>query len=426
LASTAPKTMAPGRGPMPLDEETVRRIATRLEEGEAGVAARLRALEVYREQPLPRRSLHLWRYTDPAALMPDGLGPLPAEAGGAPGPVPGRPAAAVLLRPGEHPGIEGTLPAGVTVEPLDGGDPRLGRAVPEVRGPFEAMNRAAFDAGVLVRVAPGTAVEGPVWIRAASGGGAFLPRILVDVGEGATVTVVEEHVGGAGGFRIAVTEILAGPGARVEHVPIQRLDDGARGHLTVRTVADAGASVATSFVSLGGTLVKMDLGARLAGEGASSELLGFLLGGDGQRFDHHTVHRHEAPRGRSDIGFRTVLTGRSRSAYTGLIRIEQEARGVEAYQENRNLLLSKEARADTIPELEILNEDVQCTHGATVSPVDPDQAFYLESRGLDPVEAERLIVGGFLEPTLARVPGGVRELLEPVIAARLEALGAGR
>ena len=410
------------------DAGTIRRIAGRLGEGGRAIEARLAALEVYRAMPMLDRARHLWRYTRPEAVLPGSLedaAPLAAVDAVA---IPGEPPVTVTLLPGRPPQIRVTAAGeavGITAGPLAADAPGLGSAVPARHGLLEALNMAAFDAGVLVRVPERTVLDGPVWIRLASGPGTFVPRILVEVGEGAVVTVVEEHAGGGDGHRVAVTEILAAPGSRVEHVPIQRLDLTGRGHWTVRAVAGPGASVTTAFVSLGGRVVKADLGTRLEGEGASSEILGFLLAGGEQRLDHHTVHRHEAPRTRSNIDFRTVLTDSARSAYTGLIRIEVPARGTEAYQENRNLLLSEKARADTIPELEILNEDVQCTHGATVSPVDPDQEFYLESRGLDPATAERLIVRGFLEPTLGHVPAGVRTLVEPVIAGRLERLGGG-
>jgi Fe-S cluster assembly protein SufD len=128
---------------------------------------------------------------------------------------------------------------------------------------------------------------------------------------------------------------------------------------------------------------------------------------------------HLARDTRSDLGFKVAMTGASRSAYTGLIRIAREATGCEAYQENRNLLLSPGARADSIPELEILNEDVRCSHGATMSRIDDEQLFYLQARGLARRQAVRLIVFGFLGKTLARLPQATRERIEAFIAARL-------
>jgi Fe-S cluster assembly protein SufD len=169
----------------------------------------------------------------------------------------------------------------------------------------------------------------------------------------------------------------------------------------------------------------VDVGAILTGQGARSELNGLVIGDGRQHFDHHTVHDHRARHTWSNIDFKTALFKKSRSAYTGLIRIDEQSAGSEAYQENRNLLLSRKARADTIPELEILTDDVQCTHGATVAPVDDEQIFYLSSRGVPSSDAVRLIVEGFLKSTLESIPALLREITEPMISARFEEIYGG-
>jgi len=172
----------------------------------------------------------------------------------------------------------------------------------------------------------------------------------------------------------------------------------------------------------------------LQGEGARSRMVGVALGGNDQRFDHHTRHRHLAGRTWSDIDFKSVGSDRSRGSYTGLIRIEENARVSEAYQVNRNLLLSEKSHADAIPELEILNEEVSCSHGAlneevscshgaTVAPVDQDQLFYLQSRGMSPDDAIRLVVRGFLEKTLQSIPESLRPEVEKLVESRLAGLG---
>jgi Fe-S cluster assembly protein SufD len=143
------------------------------------------------------------------------------------------------------------------------------------------------------------------------------------------------------------------------------------------------------------------------------------MGGDQQHFDHHTEHSHEAVKTFSNLDFKVALTHAARSAYTGMIRIAPHAAGSQAYQENRNLLLSHDARAESIPELEILTDDVRCSHGATVAPIDPEQLFYLNSRGLPNLQATRVIVYGFLDQTLARLPQTTRERIEAFVAARL-------
>ena len=202
---------------------------------------------------------------------------------------------------------------------------------------------------------------------------------------------------------------------------VQRWEAGVVGHLTAYAQLAASSRFTLATAAFGGTLAKTDVGATLAGEGAISEIYGVAMGGEAQQFDQHTEHRHEASRTHSDLHTRVVLTDAARCAYTGLIRIASQAAGCEAYQENRNLLLSDDARAESIPELEISNPDVRCTHGATVAPVDAEQLFYLGSRGLPRSQAQRLIVYGFLDQTLARLPHATRERLEAMVAARLHA-----
>ena len=156
------------------------------------------------------------------------------------------------------------------------------------------------------------------------------------------------------------------------------------------------------------------------GPGAESNIYGLLFGTGRQHFDNHTLHRHTSGQTRSNIDFKVVLRDRALSAYTGLIRIENRAKGCEAYQENRNLLLNQGARAETIPELEILNEDVTCTHGATIGPIDPDMVFYLKSRGLTKPEAVQMIVSGFVSNTLKMVPEDLRHRITNFVEQRLD------
>jgi len=156
-------------------------------------------------------------------------------------------------------------------------------------------------------------------------------------------------------------------------------------------------------VALGGLYNKADVRTELRGANAYSEMIGVLFGDANQHFDNHTEHVHVHGHTYSDLDFKIVLEDRARSAYTGLIRIELDAADSEAYQENRNLLLDKECRAESIPELEILNENVRCTHGATVGPIDEEQVFYLMTRGMRRREAERAIVEGFFAPVLDRI-----------------------
>jgi len=173
-------------------------------------------------------------------------------------------------------------------------------------------------------------------------------------------------------------------------------------------------------LAFGGALSKQNFGVTLNGPGANSKIYGLLFGSKKQHFDNHTLHHHAASQTSSDIDFKVVLRDKALSAYTGLIRIEHDAANCEAYQENRNLLLTEGARAETIPELEILNEDVMCSHGATVGPIDPEMVFYLTSRGVPEQEAINAIVTGFVSSTLKMVPADIRGGIRSVVTNRLE------
>ncbi len=379
--------------------------------GPASLGERRRAaLDAYLSAPLPARAAHLWRYTDPARLLPGDLRPFtPARA------------------PAER-AKEGLRFADLATA-LEGKPVReaFGALSNERTGKFEALNLALFSGGTLIEVAPGAR---PPTVQALHGrgsngdqdaGSVACPRLLVLVGEGAEASIVEEFGGNGWGPGLvhAVTEIHLAPGARLVHTVVNTFGDRVRAHLVQRARLGAGASLTSISVGLGGEVVKVDASAVLAGEHARSEVLGLSFGTGRKHLDSHFFQDHAAPRTHSDLLVKAALSGRARASYTGQLRIAVDAPGSEAHQENRNLLLSEQSRADSIPELEILTHEVQCSHAAATGPVDPNQVFYLRSRGFTRAEAERSIVLGFLEPVLARVPGA--ELGE-----RLRALAAGR
>jgi Fe-S cluster assembly protein SufD len=374
---------------------------------------------------LPDRSRHLWRYTGPRRF-------LPATDPTAGGPVEVGPAwriddtltAAALIGGGALRVVElddAARDAGLEVANLHLSAPQelLGSLVPATRSFVEAINAAAWRGGVLVRVPPGLALEQPIRLRILAGG-LSVPRVLVVVGAGSSCEIVEGHMGGGeGDLTLGVSEVFVEEGASLRYSIVQRWQPGSSGHLTARARLAAGSHLQLSLASFGGSAFKADVGAILAGEGAQSEMYGVAMGGDLQHFDHHTEHIHTSGHTRSNLDFKVALTGAARSAYTGLIRIEPEAGDSEAYQENRNLLLSPDARAESIPELEILTDDVKCSHGATVAPLDPEQLFYLASRGLPRSQAMRVIVYGFFDQTLGRLPQSTRERIEAMVASRL-------
>jgi len=372
---------------------------------------------------LPSRVEHLWRFTNPENLLPETLSPV---AGAVPDSATAGNAATVVLSPGSAPVIEVAAEAsaaGLTVASLaagpDGAE-RLGEAAGDDAF-FTALNDAAWNTGLLIRAPRNASFDGPVHVVVHASGAVAAPRLLLIAEEGAEVVLVEEHVGGDADTRVVgVTEVLAGDNASVRHVVVQTWDDGVHGHLGVHARTGRDADIKTAFCSLGARRAKLELVTTLAGPGARSEMTGVNLAADRQHLDLHTRHVHEAGLTTSDIDFKSVAAGRARNSYTGLIRIETDAKEVEAFQENRNLLLSGESRADTIPELEILNQDVSCSHGATVSPIDEVPLFYLESRGIPRSKARRLVVRGFLEKTLVRLPDALRARVEETVDRRLD------
>jgi Fe-S cluster assembly protein SufD len=239
---------------------------------------------------------------------------------------------------------------------------------------------------------------------------AIFPMTLITVGAGSSVTLIDEYVSVAASpsdephLVNGRIELVLEPDASVHYVRLQRWDAQAREFLLQRATLGRGATLTTANITLGAALSKAHLVTRLAGEHASTRLYGFVFGHRAQHVDQHTLQDHQAPRTSSDLHFRAALQDRSRMVYTGLIRIARTAKQTNAYQANHNLLLSQETKAETIPMLEILADDVQCKHGASIGPIDEEQTFYLTSRGVPREIAQRLIVMGFVEPIIQQVP----------------------
>ena len=431
-------------------EYTIPELTPELQRGPVWLRDRRRAArEAFNALPLPRRGLHLWRYTDPSRfVIPPG-----ADAGELNGDfakvadlerrhlADGRLAGVVTDRGGREisrVGLDEAAGLGVVVTALsDAVDSHfelveryLYQLVNSETGKFEAMNGALWNDGIFVYVPDGATLEKPIHLlRAAGGAGtAQYPRLLVVVGRNAGLTLIDEYGGGsydvaAGQAYInAAVEIFGDDDSRVRYVALQRQAPATASYLTHRARIGSGASMLTIPLVFGGLLSKQNFGVVLNGRGAESKMYGLLFGSGYQHLDNHTLHHHADSQTRSNIDFKVVLRDRALSAYTGLIRIDRHAKTCEAYQENRNLLLNKGTRAETIPELEILNEDVMCTHGATLGPIDPLQLFYLRSRGVPENDAVRMVVSGFVTSTLKEVPDDLRERISDFVSSRLEGL----
>jgi len=248
---------------------------------------------------------------------------------------------------------------------------------------------------------------------------AAFPHTCLIVDRGARVVVVETTASQGVAHRSlinAATELFIQEGARVVYVHVQQAEEPVISLVTQRAHVARGATLTMLSVFLGGQTTKAFVETVMEGEGGTANLLGLVLGHRGQQFDLHTLQDHHAMRTTSDLLHKVVLAGRARSLYTGLIHIRKPAQKSNAYQANKNLLLTNTAKADSIPNLEIEADDVRCTHGASVGHVDEETEFYLMSRGLPQREADRLIIHGFFEQVLGRLgqPGIQEEILESI------------
>ncbi len=299
------------------------------------------------------------------------------------------------------------------------------RAVAPGDGKFPALNAALWSDGVFLHVPRGVELEDPVRVTRwfSREGAASFGRTLIVARPGSQVSLVDELLSenfSSQTFISDAIELFAEQAARVQYVSIQQLGKGVFYQAAQRTLAERDSTLDTLNVALGGSVTRVDLNARLLGSGANSDMLGLYFGDADQHFDFNTSQDHEVAHTASDLLYKGALDGASRSVFRGIIRVHPKAQRTDAYQTNRNLLLSPDARADSLPNLEIEADDVRCSHGATVGELDSEAKFYLMSRGLPQRRAERLVVLGFLGEVLSRLPlGGVTEKVTRAITTKL-------
>jgi Fe-S cluster assembly protein SufD len=285
---------------------------------------------------------------------------------------------------------------------------RLHQAVPTLRTRFTALHGAFRTGGTLVHVPANVRVELPLQTLTYVDADhlAVFPHTLIVLEEGAELTFIDRYVSPTltSVLSDAVVEIYAGPNSRLRYHTLQEWGEGVT-HLAVqRAMVDRDAEISTLAVAFGATLGRAEAESVLVGDGGSSEMLGLYFGDGSQHFDHRSIQDHVGSQTASNLLYKGALNERSRAIYSGNVIIRQGAHKCDAYQTNRNILLSDRAKADSIPNLEILSNDpVRCGHAASVGPVDDDTLFYIESRGIPPAEAQRLIVKGFFQEVLDRV-----------------------
>jgi Fe-S cluster assembly protein SufD len=313
-------------------------------------------------------------------------------------------------------------PEGVVFEPLSDAEQLLGTLVGSDET-FAAHNLAEWKHGLLIRVPRGVEVAEPLYVRVTGSvpEAASFWRVLVVAEEGSRLSFIEEHasaVPGLIGYSNAVAELFVGDGAKLEYVSIQNLSQETWHFASHRATVARDAELDWVAGGFGSKKGKIRIENDLAGQGATSRVTGAYFADGSQHLDYDTLQKHLAPNTTSDFAFKGALRDKATAVWRGMIRVEKDAQKTNAYQENRNLLLSRESHADSIPGLEIEANDVRCTHGATVSQVDRDELFYCMARGLSRGEAERLIVRGFYQEIFDRIE------LEPVRTALQTALEA--
>jgi Fe-S cluster assembly protein SufD len=235
---------------------------------------------------------------------------------------------------------------------------------------------------------------------------AVFPRLVVRVGEGAAATVVD-HLGSTAdcaALVAPVVELVVEPSARLGYTCVQDLGPHVWHIGSQISEIEAQATLVSGVAALGGDYARQRFDCHLVGRGATGQLRAVYHGDGDQTLDFRTFQRHIAADTTSDLLFKGAVDDRARSVYTGLIHVHPEARGTNAFQTNRNIMLSRESWAESVPNLEIENNDVRCSHASTVGPIDADQRFYLESRGVPPRAAERLVVGGFFDEVIDTLP----------------------
>ncbi len=443
ITTTRRKAPEPVPADLVLTRADVQALSKALKDPDWYARQRLAAWKIYQSLPMPTLSDEAWRRTDIRTFKWDRV-PLPFPSARA-----GKPVPATLLKPlvGRERGgllvIADGRPVEATLDPSlrrsnvvltdfrtalrKHGDllkRHLGKTVPVSDGKFAALAATLADGGLFVYVPKGVQLKLPLHSVEWFTGPAHFSRVVIVVDDGASTTVVHETASPATStaqsLHAGTVEVRVGKGAHLTYVELQSL--GANGwnftHERVRVARDG--KVDWIFSAVGSHLTKNFSEIDLDGAGSTAKMSGFYFANGEQHLDHDTQQNHNAAHTTSDLLFKGALRDKSRSVWQGMIYVAPGAQKADGYQANRNLVLSRGARADSIPGLEILADDVRCTHGATVGQLDEEQIFYLQSRGMPRSEAEKVVVDGFFDPVLQRIPfEGVRERLKRAIEAKM-------
>ncbi|HEV7671119.1 MAG TPA: Fe-S cluster assembly protein SufD [Thermoanaerobaculia bacterium] len=428
----------------PYLDEFARLATERVAEPTRVAEMRRRAIERFAAVGFPSTREEEWRFTNVAPIVKASFRPVSNGASGlglesiAPAVFAGAAARLTFVDSRFAPSLSfvGDLPDGVFVGRLaeaieaqrEEVSEHLGEHCPGDRGDthaFAALNAALFSDGACILLPRSARIEAPIHlVFVATGGAMSFPRNLIVLGVDAQATVVETYMGipGSGGasLTVPVTEIVTLADANLRHVKVQREEHDAFHVAAFDLYQERSSRVASHSISLGGGLVRNDLHAVLAGEGADCVLNGLYLVEGRQLVDNHMKVEHAAAHCDSHELYKGVLDGKARAVFNGLIHVHPGAQKTDAKQSNRNLLLSSEAIANSNPQLEIYADDVKCTHGSTVGQLDEDAIFYLRSRGIGLEAAQSLLTYAFASELVERIPvEPVRRALEEFLFARL-------
>jgi Fe-S cluster assembly protein SufD len=419
-------------------------ISERLGEPEWMAAYRAKTWQRYKSMEMPTLKDEPWRRTDIRRLPSNSVGLGPVEdldldpdrkraIGGA------DQATRMVLRPGRDTEIhgesgfsdQGVIFCDFATAIREHGEllqRHMGSVVPAEDGKFAALAAAMADSGAFLYVPKGVRMEEPLHavIWAPGAGKAYFSRVLVLVEESATATLAVEYASpteaSGESLHAGILEIKVADGAKLNFIEIQTWGEHVWNFTHERATIGRDAELDWIYGAVGSQLTKNFTDIDLAGTGSHARMSGFYIAGGKQHLDHDTQQNHLAPHTTSDLLFKGGLVDNSRSVWQGMIYVAPGAQQTDGYQANRNLVLSKNARADSIPGLEILADDVRCSHGATVGRLEEEPIFYLMTRGLPRKQAERLVIDGFFAPIMDRIPfEAVRSRLESMIDDKLSA-----
>jgi len=430
-----------------ISEETVKALSSF--KGEPGwlTEKRLHGWRAFQELPMPSLRDEAWRYTDISDVriedfLPYAGSPNAASEGDLPAPVrklieEGEENSALLVqhnsetafsRVDEELSRKGVIFTDLHTALAEHEDlikEKLFGLVPEDYDKFAALSAAVFAGGSFLYVPQGVDVEVPIqsyrWLDVV---GAIMPRTLVVVEAGSSVTYIDEYASADAedpAFSNGAVELYVGEGSSLRYVSLQNWERNVLHFNTIRSETEKDATIKSLVVSFGSQLSRTNVEAGLTAPGSDSEMLGIYFADQNQVLDHHTLQDHISPNAHSDLLYKGALRDESLAVFSGLIRVEPGAQKTDAYQTNRNLILgTDDAFAVSLPRLEILADDVKCSHGSTTGQVDATELFYLMSRGIPRREAEKLVVFGFFGEITSKIPlKGLKEKLDRAIEGKI-------